>query len=954
MTKAKRGLTCLINLGLLLAAAVVMAAPAAAQTPPETPLEDPLVRVGAWPFGPSYAVEVDGARDLIFLGAGGVVLILDGADPTNPILISDELRTVGLVEDLAYDAGNQRLFAACGEGGLEIWDVSTPAAPARLSVTEVLYFGYDTPVGGVELWQHFAITECEWGYVHSLDVSDPTHPVQVSFNGRMGNPARDIHVSTDGQVHSSGAQRYQRLDIDAGGVLRGSGAVDFDYGPYFVFGTPEVAYVGYAGYVYILDLLHPAFPPWSIFNAGGVGGLHVRDGVAHIINGTGLRLFDVSVHNSPFHLGTWETELPLYDLAVDGDYAYLAVGIDGLRIVNIKDTANPVEIGSFEEVYSVTWKVVPVGDHAYLAGDGKGVLVVDISTPEDPELIGRFDTADDVRDIAVVGNRLYVAASDAGLRIADVSNPAAPVEIGALAGLNAWRIEPVGDTVYLIEAEANQLDTLHAVDISTPSLPSAQGSMALPGLTWDLDAVGGHLYLAAHDDGIRIVDISVPGSPVEVADYPLPSVTELDEQGGLLYAASHESFGGGLFVLDLGDPVAPAPVGDLQAPGFAVFHVDVQGSYAVVSSGADLHLIFIGDPANPVDRDEYRMPGDLFGITVRDQNIFVGDGPAGLQIVENTLFGDPGGGLLWQAQASGTTEDLHGVCFADTSTGWAVGDAGAIVGTTDGGATWQFQASGVSTPLYDIACTDDLHAWVVGAAGVVLETSNGGATWDSQNGCSPGTVSAVDFIDADRGWAVGSDGAVCHTDDGGATWMPQPSGTTIALNGVSFADALHGWIASGDYGTVLRTTDGGASWISTATGSSAILFDIEFADTLNGWAVGMFGEVVATTDGGVSWLQQPTPHPPEWLYCAHAVDASMSWAVGFDGQVLSTSDGGATWDDQPSGVHVQLEGVHFVSPDHGWAVGYDGTIIKATGASGAMFADGFESGDTSAWSGTVP
>jgi len=184
--------------------------------------------------------------------------------------------------------------------------------------------------------------------------------------------------------------------------------------------------------------------------------------------------------------------------------------------------------------------------------------------------------------------------------------------------------------------------------------------------------------------------------------------------------------------------------------------------------------------------------------------------------------------------------------------------------------------------------------------------------------------------------------------------MPQPSGTTIALNGVSFADALHGWIASGDYGTVLRTTDGGASWISTATGSSAILFDIEFADTLNGWAVGMFGEVVATTDGGVSWVQQPTPHPPEWLYCAHAVDASMSWAVGFDGQVLSTSDGGATWDDQPSGVHVQLEGVHFVSPDHGWAVGYDGTIIKATGASGAMFADGFESGDTSAWSGTVP
>jgi len=132
--------------------------------------EDPIERVGAWPFGPSYAVEIDPDRDLVFLGVGGVVMILDGSDLTAPTLITDEIRTQGLVEDIAFDSVNQRLFIACGEGGMEIWDVSTPALPSRLSVTEVLYFGYDTPVGGVQLYQHFAILECQWGYVHSLDV----------------------------------------------------------------------------------------------------------------------------------------------------------------------------------------------------------------------------------------------------------------------------------------------------------------------------------------------------------------------------------------------------------------------------------------------------------------------------------------------------------------------------------------------------------------------------------------------------------------------------------------------------------------------------------------------------------------------------------------------------------------------------------------------------------------
>ena len=41
----------------------------------------------------------------------------------------------------------------------------------------------------------------------------------------------------------------------------------------------------------------------------------------------------------------------------------------------------------------------------------------------------------------------------------------------------------------------------------------------------------------------------------------------------------------------------------------------------------------------------------------------------------------------WQAQTSGTTENLFSSYFINTNTGWVVGDEGVIYKTTNGGVT---------------------------------------------------------------------------------------------------------------------------------------------------------------------------------------------------------------------------------------------------------------------------
>ncbi len=916
-----------------------------------------IQRIGAWPYGPSLAIAHDPVRDLAFLGAGGVVLTLDASDPAAPTLLNEDIHSVGLVEDIFYQAETELLFLAVGEGGLEIWDVGEPTAPLRLSATEVLYFGYDTLVGHVEVRDNLAVTECGWGYVEVLDVTDPTQPVQVSFNGQMGNPARDIHISEDGLIHTTGAQRYQRLSMEPNGALHLAGAKDFDHGPYAVFGTSEVAYVGYGGYLFILDLLIPGFPLWSAIDVGGLPALEVVDGLAYVINGMGLRIFDVTVHNNPFHVATLPSEMSYKDLVVSDGYAWVAAGVDGLRIIDVGDPAAPVEVGAYEDVLSVTWKTVVIDDLAYVAHDRDGLMILDLETLERPELIGEIAWPDGANDVAIQGSLAYVANALGGLKVVDVSDPTAPTEVGSLDGIYATRVRVAGDAAYILHAEVNDPYVLRVVDVSDPAQPTEIASAALPGMAWNLALGEETLFIAGDDFGVRLFDVTTPAAPTPIGSIALPSVTEVAVRGDVLYVAAHEDTGGGFILYEVSDPLAPQLLGSYSTPGFAPFHLAQDGDYAYVSRGSYLYLFLVSDPSTPLLLEEYLLPGDFFAVAARgDGLVFVSDGAAGLQIVENTLFGNPGGGLLWQALDSGTSENLNGVSFVDSQTGWVVGNLGTLLATTDGGESWSAQEVGA----IDLAAVDFVNAasgWTVGAGGVILHTADGGATWSSQASGTAEPLTDVDFVDAASGWAVGANGVILHTADGGATWSPQASGTAAGLLSVSFADGSTGWaVPSSGFGALLSTLDGGSRWQEIDTGSGAILLAVDFPDASNGWAVGSFGEAVRTADGGASWVRQSTPHPPHWLHDVEFVDAATGWAVGFNGQVLATSTAGEVWEDQPTGVHAQLNAVSFVDAGHGWAVGESGTILRALAspAGNEIFADGFESGDTSAWQVTVP
>jgi photosystem II stability/assembly factor-like uncharacterized protein len=497
-------------------------------------------------------------------------------------------------------------------------------------------------------------------------------------------------------------------------------------------------------------------------------------------------------------------------------------------------------------------------------------------------------------------------------------------------------VSVAGDYAYVIDNILNLPDWLRVIDISDPGSPVEVGAHHLQGDVYALAVSGDYLYAAAYDLGLLVLDISNPQIPVEVGSYTVPSALDVVVAGDYAYLASPAAQGGFL-IFDITDPADPALVSSYSPAGFSPFDVALDGDFAYLTepTGNLLHLMHVGNPTSPVELGTYTAPGDLFNVFAQDSLVYVVDGSAGLLILENDLYSIPGGGVAWEPQSSGTTENLRGVYFVDAAIGWVVGDDGTVLSTQDGGENWLPQTSGTGENLFAVYFADAMTGWIAGRAGVIRKTTDGGDTWVAQNSGTSEQIRDLQFVNHAVGWAVGSSGVIRKTIDGGENWQSQASGTSEILESVSFVDALHGWVAGLADGLTLRTADGGDHWQAVYIPGGGYLSSVSFVDEQVGWVASWAAAVFKTTDGGTTWFEQHSdPETPySGLNDIFFIDLDHGWVVGADaleGRSWSTTDSGNTWTEMHGGREHYLQSVHFVDPYNGWAVGHDGTILRAT------------------------
>ena len=188
-------------------------------------------------------------------------------------------------------------------------------------------------------------------------------------------------------------------------------------------------------------------------------------------------------------------------------YAYLAAGEQGLMVFDYlkgQRTApsDRLEMPSLENREGLALDVDVQHPYVYVAG-GSHLLVVSLPHPGRFEVISTLPMPMGARRVIVANNLAYVA-TDRGLSIVSLEDKSDPKILSRL---------------------------------STPSSSSRDWELS------DLELIGTTLVAADPWTGLRIIDVSNPRRPRQSSHLPLPKVSQLDRNDGLIYAYTAQPSG---------------------------------------------------------------------------------------------------------------------------------------------------------------------------------------------------------------------------------------------------------------------------------------------------------------------------------------------------------------------------------------------------------------------------
>ena len=257
------------------------------------------------------------------------------------------------------------------------------------------------------------------------------------------------------------------------------------------------------------------------------------------------------------------------DIVVQGDLLYVASHATDLRILDISDVNNPVEVGSFDDIgYNICVDVS--GDYAYLgygsSFDFVGIRIIDISDPESPFNVCDFTDISQALEIKVIDNLAYVSANDT-LHILDISQPSNPFIIGSCSiGYQPYNIAVQGDYAYIAAHMGSNDCCIWVVNISDPARPLSVGEYNTTEWIRDVCVSGQYLYVSESNAGLGIWYLYNPEIPFQIGSFDYCSISQVSVFDDRVYAAS---YGDGLQIIDVSDPYNPVLAGQSNTPEVA-------------------------------------------------------------------------------------------------------------------------------------------------------------------------------------------------------------------------------------------------------------------------------------------------------------------------------------------------------------------------------------------------
>jgi len=294
------------------------------------------------------------------------------------------------------------------------------------------------------------------------------------------------------------------------------------------------------------------------------------------------------------------------------------------------------------------------------------------------------------------------------------------------------------------------------------------------------------------------------------------------------------------------------------------------------------------------------------------------------------------GGVNWTVYTTGSTDEISGIVFVNSLTGYASGGydlilpaAKKIYKTTNGGANWVSTILGSTYPLSGVDFVNSNLGIAISTYQTIHYTTNGGTNWTDFTGTAVVNY-CIDYVTPALAFIGGTSGTIQRTTNGGANWSSSVVAGSNSIRGLAFADSLTGY-AVGSGNTVLKTTNAGTNWFSVApTNFSYSHNSVSFLNSNTGMIAGESGKILTTTNGGTNWALSMTffYDLPTYNSCRIAA-ANIYYAFGDKSSRTKTTNGGSTWENLLPVRNTGIFSSFFLDANTGW-VSENGSIRKTT------------------------
>lgn len=273
-----------------------------------------------------------------------------------------EVANVPGIEVWDLHAEGDLLYAAAGNRGLVIFDISEPEQPREIGA---LVPGDQARGFGVAVAGQYAYLGAMYA-LFAIDVSDPSQPVEV---GQVAGRTTNFVVQGDYLYRI--VSDLEVIDVSVPSALQPVGELALDAFSGSVAVSGDMAVVGdNQNAIHIIDVSNPVQPTLTAtFEAERVGAVAIEGDLVYGAGADEFVIVDVADPSRPRLRGCHASTCPnaITSLFVEGDYAYVA-GEDCLEVYDVSDSESPNLAATLEAIVPIPyWDVVVSHGYIFLA-----------------------------------------------------------------------------------------------------------------------------------------------------------------------------------------------------------------------------------------------------------------------------------------------------------------------------------------------------------------------------------------------------------------------------------------------------------------------------------------------------------------------------------------------------------------------------------------------------------